>query len=206
MALPDPAPRTKLHRRALTIEGYDREDGLLDIEGHIVDTKTYAFSNDWRGDVKPGMPVHEMWIRLTIDEKFLIHDVEATTDFGPFPPCHDVAPNFKNLKGLRLGPGWNRKMREKVGGTKGCTHIVEMLAQVATVAYQTMVKRYEDGKRAREARGEPKPAVTKKPPVIGTCHALAEDGPVVRRWWPEFYTGPDMPSADAEDAPNAKAD
>jgi len=27
--------------------------------------------------------------------------------------------------------------------------------------------------------------------VIDTCHAWASDGPVVRRWAPDFYTGPD---------------
>ena len=31
----------------------------------------------------------------------------------------------------------------------------------------------------------------RKPPVIDTCHAWAADGEVVKRWAPQFYTGPD---------------
>ena len=27
--------------------------------------------------------------------------------------------------------------------------------------------------------------------MIDTCHAWAADGPVVKRWAPHFYTGPD---------------
>jgi hypothetical protein len=31
--------------------------------------------------------------------------------------------------------------------------------------------------------------VVVKPPILDTCHALASDGPVVKRFWPAFYTG-----------------
>ena len=35
--------REPLHRRTIEIHGYKREDGLYDIEGHLVDTKPYDF-------------------------------------------------------------------------------------------------------------------------------------------------------------------
>ena len=40
--------------------------------------------------------------------------------------------------------------------------------------------------RKREAAGE---TWKSKPKTIDTCHAYASDGPVVKRLWPEFYTG-----------------
>jgi hypothetical protein len=45
--------------------GYQREDGMWDIEGHLRDIKGYAFESEWRGKVEEGTPVHDMWIRLT---------------------------------------------------------------------------------------------------------------------------------------------
>lgn len=192
MPLPNPAPRTRLHERRLSIDGYQREDGLFDIEGHIVDTKTYDFDSQWRGKVAAGEPVHEMWLRLTIDESLTIVAVAAETDYGPFPLCHDVAPNFQRLEGLRIGPGWMGEVRKRVGGTEGCTHISEMLAQIATTAFQTMIRHWEAQRRKREAEAEAKgesPAPSRRPPMIGTCHALAADGPVVEKIWPEFFTG-----------------
>ena len=42
MPLSAPAPRHFMHNRAIECRGYQREDGLWDIEGHLVDTKTYA--------------------------------------------------------------------------------------------------------------------------------------------------------------------
>jgi hypothetical protein len=37
----------------------------------------------------------------------------------------------------------------------------------------------------------------RKPYVIDTCHAWAADGPVAKRWAPDFYTGPDAESVRA---------
>ncbi len=194
MPLPEPQARTRLHERRLSIDGYQREDGMFDVEGHLVDTKAYDFDSQWRGNVAAGAPVHEMWLRLTIDNTLTVRAVETETDNGPFPPCYEVAPNFQRLVGLRIGPGWMGKVRERVGGIKGCTHINEMLAQIATTAFQTMVKYWEEQRRLRNAEAEAKgESLTpgRRPPMIGTCHALATDGRIVEKMWPEFYTGGD---------------
>ena len=79
MPLSSPAAREHIHNRTVECRGYRREDGLWDIEGRLVDVKTYTFHNNERGDVPPGEPVHEMWIRLTVDDDMKIHGVEATT-------------------------------------------------------------------------------------------------------------------------------
>ena len=40
MPLTNPAPRKLMHTRAIDCKGYERADGLWDIEAHLVDTKT----------------------------------------------------------------------------------------------------------------------------------------------------------------------
>ena len=182
MPLSSPAPREPLHTRHVECRGFKRADGLWDIEGHLVDTKSYAFSNRHRGEILPGTPLHEMWIRLTLDNQMTVKAVEAVTDHGPFPICGDIAPAFRKLEGLTIGPGWNKKVKELVGGTAGCTHIVELLGPLATTAFQTMFSR-----REREERDACKPRT--KPRPLDSCHALRSDGPVVKIEWPEFYTG-----------------
>jgi len=47
--------RKKIHRRSIECHGYQRDDGLWDIEGHLTDTKTYTFKNRDRGDISPFM-------------------------------------------------------------------------------------------------------------------------------------------------------
>lgn len=192
MPLSDPVSREPLHTRVIAMNGYIRDDGLWDIEGHLTDHKHYEFENDWRGTVTPDMPVHEMWVRLTVDDDLVIQECEAATDHHPFPICADITPNYATLKGVRIGPGWMREVRRLAGGKHGCTHIVEMLSQMGTTAFQTHVaKRRVKGPQATAPTdGDPeKKATPKRPMIIDTCHALASEGPVVKETWPDWYTG-----------------
>ena len=49
MPLTQTVRRKAMHTRVVTCHGYLREDGLWDIEGHMVDTKPYAFANAEHG-------------------------------------------------------------------------------------------------------------------------------------------------------------
>ncbi|MBI3199439.1 MAG: DUF2889 domain-containing protein [Rhodospirillales bacterium] len=201
MPLSPPIGRQHLHTRRVVCQGFFRDDGLWDIEGRITDEKTYDHANEWRGALKPGDFVHDMSIRLTVDQAFKIVDVEAVTDKSPYRMCGDIAPDFRKLIGLRIGGGFHRAVRERLGGIHGCTHIVELLGPVATTAFQTMSSgKARELSRAHLAKSgnPPEPATADAPPkprrrpyVIDTCHAWAADGAVVKRWAPDFYTGPD---------------
>lgn len=181
MPLSAPASgRQMVHTRAMQCTSYTREDGLWDIEGHLTDVKGYAFSNKFRGEIQAGEPLHDMWIRLTVDGEFTVRGVEAVTDAGPFGICPAINAAFKKLEGLKIGPGWNRQVRERVGGVRGCTHLVDLLRPLATVAYHTV--RWSDS-----APGANKPS--KPRPPINSCHAWASDGEVVREEFPDLYTG-----------------
>lgn len=183
--------RTPLHTRRVTCQGFRRADGLWEIEGRIVDTKAYAFENHDRGRIEIGDPLHDMSMRLTIDSDFVITGVEAVTDKAPYHMCPAITPNFQRLVGLRIGPGFLRQSRKMVGGTKGCTHLVELLGPMATTAFQTIasfLKREMIGNS-----GDASPASDKKsdglaigkPTLLGTCHAYAPGSPVVARLWPD---------------------
>jgi hypothetical protein len=176
------APRQHIHTRRVEARGYRREDGLWDIEGHLVDTKTYSFDSTERGEVQAGEAVHDMWLRLTVDDDLLIHAVEAVTDSSPYGVCPAVTPNFQRLVGVRIGPGFRREVKQRLGGTEGCTHLVELLGPLATTAYQTIMP-------LKMSEPRPEGAVRPRPRILDTCHALASDGEVVRIQWPEFYTG-----------------
>ena len=180
MPLSPPAPRTSMHTRSIECCGYERADGLWDIEGHLVDTKPYATTaRDTIRPRAPGEPIHNMWLRLTIDLDMLIHEAEAATDSGPYAICGDITPNFRKLKGITIGPGWRRKTLEVLGGIKGCTHLVELLGPLGTTAFQATG-------RARERHNAGKP-LTKKPYQLNSCHVYVDGGPAARERWPQFY-------------------
>jgi hypothetical protein len=184
MPLSPPGPRRHRHTRRVHCEGFLRDDGLWEIEGHIVDTKPFAYRETFRGDMPAGRPVHDMWVRLTLDDDLVIHAVEAATDAAPYAPCHGVPPDFARLKGLRIGPGWRRKARQLLGGTQGCTHLLELLDPVATVAFQTI----SAGKWPGEGDADPYHAdQTRRPFFLDGCRAWSTEGDLVRRLYPQFY-------------------
>ncbi|MDH5751674.1 MAG: DUF2889 domain-containing protein [Deltaproteobacteria bacterium] len=191
MPLPAPTDREHLHTRTLDLRGYARSDGLFDIEGRLTDTKGYAFQSLWRGEMKPGMAVHGMALRLTLDDTHLIREVEACIDDSPFEMCPQAAPNFKALVGIRMGPGWRKKARELLGGTRGCTHLLEMLGQMATVAFQT-IHPYKMRTGQIEEK-DPARAKAMRSFMIDSCLSWDSKGPVVRRLIPDAYTGDDPP-------------
>lgn len=185
MPLSAPAERTLLHLRDIELRGYEREDGLFDIEASLSDTKDYGYTNPGRGWIEPGEKLHGMWIRLTIGLDMVIRSCEAVTDHSPFDICPQATRNFANLAGLKIGPGFNKAVNERVGGVLGCTHLREVLAQVATVAYQTL-NPSRRAKATEKTQIESAKAPNGRPAIIGTCLAYAPDSPVVAMRWPHL--------------------
>ncbi len=94
--------RKQIHQRNIECCGYLREDGLWDIEAHLTDVKQHAISSAQRGEIPAGDKIHEMWLRLTVDEKLLIHEVEASTEMAPFSICAGTNEWYKKLEGKKL--------------------------------------------------------------------------------------------------------
>lgn len=190
MPLSTPAGRKPIHTRSIECKGYLRDDTLWDIEAHMTDTKTYGFDNAYRGRLEPGDAIHDMWLRLTIDDGFIIHQAEAAMDGTPYGMCAQAAPNFEGLSGIKIGPGWMKAVRKQVGGVNGCTHLIEMLPVMATVAFQTI---FSSKARAKSGDGEttdqPSDTPKRRPAHLHTCHALRTDGEVVKQHYPEWYSG-----------------
>ena len=180
-------PREPLHTRRVEIQGYKREDGLYDIEGHLVDTKPYDFK--LAAGVRPaGEAVHGMWLRITVDKQLTIVDAAASMDAMPYiGDCNKIEPAYRKLIGLAIRPGYHQRLKELLGGVRGCTHITEMAGMLATAAFQSMA-----GQRLQD------PA--RKPFQLDRCHALALTSPVVGRYYPQWYQGgePVEPAKEAD--------
>ncbi|MDA0238877.1 MAG: DUF2889 domain-containing protein [Proteobacteria bacterium] len=191
MPLSNPVKRQQIHTREVRCVGYQREDGLWDIEGQITDTKGYSFENHDRGVVGAGSPVHDMWVRFKVDDDLLIHEAEAVTDSSPFTICPNIAPRVEALVGLNISSGFTRAARERLGGTNGCTHILQLIiGPLATTAFQTIIPRKMHAKQSQSSSASDlKNASASQPQLLNTCYAFASDSAVVKRNWPDYYTG-----------------
>jgi hypothetical protein len=171
--------RSHLHTRNIRCEGFERSDGLWDIEARLVDTKTQSFINHERGEIEPGEPIHEMIVVVTLDLDLEIRDVDVRMPWTPFAVCPKARKKMKDLVGLRIAPGWLREVKTRIPRDQSCTHLIELLGPISTTAYQTMHLALEQRENTRENRNEP--------PILDQCHALTRSSEAVKVMWPEFY-------------------
>ncbi|WP_261840786.1 DUF2889 domain-containing protein [Aliamphritea ceti] len=187
MPLPPSAPRALQHTRTVICRGFKRQDGLWDIEGHLTDIKTTATPLQERNDglVPAGEPIHDLSLRLTIDLDMNIHDVASSMDLTPYRLCPEISQHYKKLIGLRIASGFTRQTRELFGGINGCTHLLELLGPIATTAFQSTHKE-------QVARLEQMPGA--QPFMLDNCHALNTRGEVVKKHWPKYFQGQQVPA------------
>jgi hypothetical protein len=177
MPLSPPVKREPLHTRRVVCEGFQREDGLFDLEARLLDTKPRPFAL-MTGVRAPGEPVHDMSIRVTIDRAFRIHAVEATIPAAPYPGgCDRIEPAYAKLVGANLAHGFRGAVKERLGGVLGCSHLTELVGHLPTAAVQMFASLVpeDDGRH--------------KPFQLDRCHALETHSETVRRWYPKWYRG-----------------
>ena len=170
--------RTELHCRHIDIRGFRRSDGLFEVEGRIIDTKPYDLDIPFGRKVAAHSPLHNLGVRLVYDMDLLVHDVTTFTDAAPYDVCPGGGIALKAVIGLRMVAGWNMAVRNRINKSHNCTHLVELLGPLATVAFQTI-----SGLRT------PQDTLDKdgRPLKIGSCYAYAADGEMVKKRWPHFY-------------------
>lgn len=183
MPLPEPVDREENHLRTFSYRTFRRADGLWDIDATVQDTKGYRYYDPVRGSLEPGDYLHNISVRVTFDDRFEVRDIVAAMDDTPYHFCKGGSDNVHKLIGANLMKGWRKTLTQVLGGVCGCTHLKEMLANMSTVSFQALSADQEQKHLPESVHTE---RLEKKPVYLGGCHALAMDGPVVARHFPQF--------------------
>jgi hypothetical protein len=180
MPLAPPTERDEIHHRRISMKAYRRKDGLYDVEAHLVDTKPFPFQRVLATAPLPaGAALHDLSIRLVLDETYTVRSVEAASDTTPFPTCKQAEATLSVLVGERVARGWSRLVKERLRGAASCTHLAEMLIPLATTALQGI--RGLNSERVQELGAEGTPA------KLDSCYAYARTGELVRQLWPQHH-------------------
>lgn len=172
----DATSRRLIHTRTIECCGYLRTDGLWDIEGRMGDVKTHSALLSDGSTLAAGQIFHGMTIRLTVDDAFIIREIDVSMSNVPTNECRGAMPAYGQLLGMYLGAGFARQLKVLFGGTQGCIHLTELLLPIATTAFQTIpMGRTMVAPRNAQDLGNYQKALTN---LVNTCHALRESGPV----------------------------
>ncbi len=184
MALPLAAPDRQLrHRRRIDVQIYARGNGLWEVDAQLDDVKARDFQ--MRGEMRAaGEPIHDMRLRIVVDEQFNIVEAGAQTVAMPYPGACDAHGDiYARLVGLNLLDGFRRGVQQRLGGTQGCTHLTELTWVLPTAVVQAFAG---EGLLDRvDSEGQPA-----RPFQLDRCHALRSDGAVVQAQYPRWYRAP----------------
>lgn len=178
--------RNLLHTRQIVLRGWKRDDGYWDIEARLTDIKDhdYPLASGLR---RQGEPIHDIWVRATIDRQFNILDAAASLEATPYPDgCGSIAPDYRQIAGLNLLRGFRRALAERFDSTRGCSHTTELFSLLPTAAIQTLASEVTD----TEGRYS-----EQQPYQLDRCHALETSSETVRRYYPRWYCERQVPSS-----------
>jgi len=153
----------KIHTRDIKIATYAYDEAHIIVEGELNDGRIIPnFSHT--GELYPPGNIHHMFIRLLIEiESIRIVQVEIEMPGIPHHECPETIPNFAKLEGMRVAPGFTSKVRNLIGGPKGCAHLSGLL--------MAMADRQRD-KHIDEIASDY---------LVNTCWVWRQDGPMVDR-------------------------
>jgi Protein of unknown function (DUF2889) len=175
MPLSAPQNRQLASTRETLFRCFRRDDGLWDIEGELRDYKQEPFTVRGSRTWQAGEFIHHMLIRVTIDQSMCVHAIEAVMEARPHGICNEALAAMQRMVGCTMGRGWRKAIDHHLGKVEGCTHMRELLFNMATAAFQGL-------ENVRQARASDEP-----PPYLGTCKTWAVSSPVVEQVFPLFY-------------------
>lgn len=179
--------RELLHTRKVQFDGYLRSDGLFEIEARLQDIARVGTELPFRG-LQADDTIHDMRMVMTVDGDMVIRGLRAETATGATPFCAESNAAYASLVGLKIGPGFKKLVKARVGGVRGCTHLTELMDGLGTAAMQTWF--YPRRAQTARMRREQPAALLPRPWVLDTCHAYRAEGEAARIVWPPERRAP----------------
>jgi hypothetical protein len=189
MTLPQAASERQLkHRRQIDVQVFARGNGLWEVDAVLTDTKT-RIADMLDGPRPAGTPIHDMLLRLVVDEKLDILEAGSVTRWMPYTGvCNDHDDAYGALVGMNLLQNFRHALRHRLGGVLGCTHITELAQTLPTAVVQAFAGEVIDTRGIADG--------AEQPFQIDRCHALRADGDIVRLHHPRWYrTDAALPTA-----------
>ncbi len=171
----DHRKKQKIHTRRIDITTYEGGSGSIIVEGVLTDERLAATYRP-TGEIRPPGTVHHMIIRMEVrSPKLVIEDVDVEMPTIPRQECLETLDALVPLKGLPIVSGFTNRVKDLVGGTKGCAHLVALITSMAPAAVQ--------GAWAAMSAKRRDPA-TILPGALerikDTCRVWRSDGPLVQ--------------------------
>jgi hypothetical protein len=173
-----------IHTRQYQVKAYRISEEKFLLRGVVVDEKPAGLYIE--NDPDP-IWMHHMIVDLEITyPTFLITKADVDFKNHPHLGCTNITDHYKKLEGMSIARGFNAKVRELFGSSRGCTHIGALLAAMAPVAIQTgwsmRVSSVVDSDALEKSLEVFKEQRIKQfATTVNTCHIWDENGEIVMK-------------------------
>lgn len=171
MSLFDQCQNDPIHNRQINITSHVYDESHILVCGELHDRRlviTYLLD----GRLRDPDSIHRMRICMKVNtETLTITELDVEMPCTPHAQCLEVQQSLKSIAGLRLASGFTSRVRQLVGGPKGCIHLTTLLLAMAPAAlqgYWTQADRNPRGRRVSKEHLERY--------LVNSCYTWREDG------------------------------
>jgi hypothetical protein len=167
----------KIHTRDIKLATYEFDDERIVIEGAFVEKRLYDYQLA-SGKKKPAGVIHHMIIRWLFNmSTFTIEDIEAEMLTVPYEECIETVKGMSLLRGMVIASGFTIKLKELIGGTKGCAHLLALLTAMAPAALQGYAAHHS---QKPSGYGPERHKVVQI--LVNNCHPWRSNGALVKKY------------------------
>jgi DUF2889 family protein len=131
--------KAAVHSRVIDMKTYPVDEDSVIVEGHLGEER-YISNYDLIGVEQPVGPFHQMAIRLLVRISTMeILDAEAEMDRVPLRECEETLESINDIIGLRISGGFVKRVRQQIGGAKGCAHLTHLLTVMSQAVFYGIV-------------------------------------------------------------------
>lgn len=167
-----------IHERKIHVRTFETGENRIRIEGTLTDERFCpSFLYSIMSFINPGR-VHRMTVLLDVTLPDLtIEEVEAEMPTVPVDVCREIRDVVTRLAGLRMTRGFTNRIKDVMGGRKGCLHMTHLINAMSAAAVQGSYAYYT---RVRED-GRIKSPDFDGSIIVNSCHIWREGGPFASR-------------------------
>lgn len=187
---PDPDGAEPLHDREYRVRAFRLAADRLLLVGAVRDQKPPGM---YIAEDPDPLTMHHMVVELEVEfPSLLIARAEATLNVHPHGQCPAIEDRYGLLVGHSISRGFTHRVRELLGGPRGCTHTTALVQAMAPVAVQCFWSMQAVSEREQAEIDAPVEATSAQTTTVqtdareaawrynvGSCHVWDADGELV---------------------------